>query len=107
MTPEEILAEARKIVAADIEFNDAIAAIKRAVGEQRVGSYDRYVSTEKEVRDASTKAEQMLDENAIEQTSRKDLFEVYNRLWEQIKDDPKATDEESRKFLEKVVKGFK
>ncbi|KAM9939686.1 hypothetical protein OXX80_000829 [Metschnikowia pulcherrima] len=123
MTPEEILAEARKIVAADIEFNDAIAAIKEPSvnsvlvptieyenensHRENVITFYQYVSTEKEVRDASTKAEQMLDENAIEQTSRKDLFEVYNRLWEQIKDDPKATDEESRKFLEKVVKGFK
>ncbi|KAM9915988.1 hypothetical protein OXX80_013755, partial [Metschnikowia pulcherrima] len=76
MTPEEILAEARKIVAADIEFNDAIAAIKEPSvnsvlvptieyenensHRENVITFYQYVSTEKEVRDASTKAEQML-----------------------------------------------
>ncbi|GEQ66490.1 hypothetical protein JCM33374_g153 [Metschnikowia sp. JCM 33374] len=123
LTPEEILQQAKEIVADDISFNDGIASIKEPTVENvlmpsinyenenskraNVITFYQYVSTDKQVRDASTQAEQIMDESSIEQSSRQDLFEVYNKLWEKIKDEPSATDEESLKYLEKVVKAFK
>lgn len=121
-TPEEILAEARKIIASDVAFYDKIAAVQdptvenvlRPTIEDENSSYlasnkltfYQYVFPDKAVRDASTEAENLLDQSAIEQNLRVDVFKVYNELWEKIKG-TNATDPESMKFLEKTVKNFK
>lgn len=122
LTPDEIVAAANKYIEEDTKFNDAIAAIKNPTVEnvliptvnhenegyfqENLVTFYQYVSTDKEVRDASTKAEQLLDEHSIEQNARVDLFRVYNKLWESIKD-TNDTDAETLKFLEKTVKFFK
>lgn len=123
MTPDEIVNAAKDFIAEDTKFNDAIAAIEHPTVANVLDAttayenantfrtnqvtFYKYVSPDKAVRDASTKAEVMLDEHEIEQGSRVDLFRVYNALWEQIKDDPAATDPESYKVLEKIVKHYK
>lgn len=122
LTPEEILLTARQYIADEIKFNDQIAAIEVPTIEnvliptanrenenyflESLITFYQYVSTDKKVRDASTEAEQIMDENSIEQNSRVEVFNVYNKLWEKIKDS-NETDPESLKFLEKTVKFYK
>lgn len=122
LTPEEILLAAKQYVADEIKFNDQIAAIEEPTVEnvliptanrenenyftESLITFYQYVSTDKNVRDASTEAEQLMDENSIEQNSRVEVFNVYNKLWEKIKDS-NETDPETLKFLEKTVKFYK
>lgn len=122
LTPEEILLTAQQYIADEIKFNDHIAAIEVPTIEnvliptanrenenyflESLITFYQYVSTDKKVRDASTEAEQLMDENSIEQNSRVEVFNVYNKLWEKIKDS-NETDPESLKFLEKTVKFYK
>lgn len=123
LTPEEILENAKKVIAKDIEFNDYIAAIENPtvenvldpstkyenenIFEANLLTFYKHVSPDKALREASNEVEKLLDEHEIEQGSRVDVFKVYNALWEKIKDDKNATDPESLKFLEKVVKSYK
>lgn len=121
-TPQEILDAAEKLKAEEIAFNDHIASIEDPTVEnvlipttrheneryfdENLITFYQYVSPDKEVRDASTKAEQILDECLIEQSSRVDVFRVYKKLWEKVKDSADL-DAETRKFLEKTVNYYK
>ncbi|GEQ69643.1 hypothetical protein JCM33374_g3316 [Metschnikowia sp. JCM 33374] len=123
LSPQQILQEANTIVFDNKAFNEKIAAINEpsvhnvlipTINHENENfwksdmlKFYRHVSPNKEVRDASTEAEILLNTAKIEQDSRKDLFHVYNKLWEQIKNNPHATDEESLKVLETIVNGFK
>lgn len=123
MSPDEILAAAHRLVAADVAMNDKIAAIENPTienvlwptikhsnespFEEDQATFLQYVSDDQAVRDASTEAERIIDQNAIEQGSREDLYKVYSTLWESVKDKTDALDPESRKFLEKTVLHFK
>lgn len=122
LTPENILVAAKQYVQDEIDFYNEIATVDVPTIENVLVptanrenenyfvesslTFYQYVSTDKEVRDASTAAEQMIEENSIEQSSRVDVFKVYNALWEKIKDDA-AIDPESRKLLEKTVNYYK
>lgn len=122
LTPEEILAQAKDVVRKEIEFNDYIASIEEPSVENVLVpainfsnenefpesslTFYQYVSTDKAVRDASTKAEQLMDENLIEQNTRVEVFQVYNKLWENINSST-SVDPEWLKFLEKTVKYYK
>lgn len=121
-TPQEILAEAKELIAKDKAFYDKIAAIEEPTVENVLIpsteyenaqyfpvnklTFYQYVSPDKAVRDASTEAENLLDQASIEQNSRVDVFKVYNKLWEKI-NGTDATDPETMKFLEKTVKFYK
>lgn len=121
-TPEEILQETKAFIAEDVAFHDKIAAIEEPTVENVLIpttryenalyfpvnklTFYQYVSPDKAVRDASTEAENLLDQNSIEQNLRIEVFRVYNKLWEQIKDTD-VVDAETLKFLEKTVKYYK
>ncbi|KAF3992361.1 hypothetical protein FT663_01198 [Candidozyma haemuli var. vulneris] len=121
-TPEEILTETKALIAKDVAFHDQIAAIEEPTVENVLiptTNYEnseyfpvnkltfyQYVSPDKAVRDASTEAENLLDQNSIEQNSRIEVFRVYKKLWEKIKDSD-VVDAETLKFLEKTVKYYK
>lgn len=121
-TSDQILKAAEELAKKDVEFNDYIASIEEPTVENvlvasieyeneryfKEGqlSFFQYVSTDKALRDASTKAEQILDENSIEQSSRIEVFTVYNNLLEKIKG-TNETNPEYLKFLEKTVKHYK
>lgn len=121
-SPQDILAEARAIISRDVAFYDQIAEVKEpAVDNVLIPTLEyenaahfpetkltfyQYVFPDKAVRDASTEAETLLDQNAIELSLRVDVFEVYNELYEKIKG-TNATDPESMKLLEKTVRFFK
>lgn len=122
LTPDEILLTAKHYIEDNIKFNDKIAAIEEPTIDnvliptanrenenyfvENLITFYQYVSTDKEVRDASTKAEQLIDESSIEQNSRVEVFQVYKKLWEKIKD-TNETDPETLKFLEKTVNFYK
>ena len=71
----------------------------------RILGFYQYVSGNEELRNASTKAEEVLDEFSIECNMREDVFKlvegVYNR-----KADAADMDPESRHLLEKEYKGY-
>lgn len=122
LTPDQIKLAANRYVQDEIKFNDEIAAIENPTVDnvllptaQRENenyfveaslTFYQYVSTDKEVRDASTEAEELIEKNSIEQSSRVDVFKVYNALWEKIQN---STDvhPESLKLLEKTVLYYK
>lgn len=121
-TPQEILAAAEDLKKEEIAFNDRIAAIDEPTVEnvlipttrheneryfaENLITFYQYVSPDKDIRDASTKAEQILDECLIEQNSRVEVFRVYNKLWEAIKNSTDV-DPETLRFLEKTVNHYK
>lgn len=87
-------------------------------------SFYQHVSANKELRDASTKAEELLDENSIEQWSREDVFKSFDQLNKSLNKnedgkgveqvsisrkgkDLNALDAESKRYLSKVLTTFK
>lgn len=121
-TPEEILQQAKAYVESEKKFHDHIASIEQPTVEnvliptaERENSvyldvnqltFYQHVSPDKAVRDALTEAEQLIEEAEIELNLRVDVFKVYNKLWEDIKD-KNVTDAESLKLLKKQVLLYK
>lgn len=62
----------------------------------------QHVSADKALRDASTEAEQILDQSSIEQWSRADVYSVLRSL----KEKNLELDPESERFLNKTVLEF-
>lgn len=120
-TPEQILAQAKELIAKLKEFNDKIASEKNPTVDsvlyptiafdnenhflENQLTFYQSVSTDKAVRDASTQAESLLDESIIEQESREDLYLVYQKLLDNVQD--LTLDPEHHKFLVEKVKLFK
>ncbi|KAK6454064.1 oligopeptidase [Scheffersomyces xylosifermentans] len=73
--------------------------------ENQVTFY-QYVSANKELRDASTKAEEAMEQASIEQSLRVDVFKVFSKLHDTIKDDV-SIDAETKRLVDKVVKYYK
>lgn len=61
------------------------------------------VSTDKALRDASSAAEQIIDETYIQQGLRIDVFKVFKKLWLSLKDSPES---EYKRYLHKIYKGY-
>ncbi|PSK79681.1 hypothetical protein CJJ07_000303 [Candidozyma auris] len=121
-TPERILEEASLIVQRNKEFNDYIAAITKPtiantlepsikyhnehnIDNNQLGFY-KYVSPDKDLREASSKADRLIKSAAAEQATRADVFKVYDELLRQIKEKDIPLDAESQKFLEQKVRSF-
>ncbi|EME79322.1 uncharacterized protein MYCFIDRAFT_57655 [Pseudocercospora fijiensis CIRAD86] len=69
-----------------------------------IGFYQA-VSTDAEIRDASTEAEKQVDDFSIESSMREDIFTLVDAVYKKQKDD-QSLDPESRRLLEKEHKGF-
>lgn len=121
-TPEQILKEASVIIERNKEFNDYIASITKPtiantleptikhhnehnIDDNQLGLY-KYVSPDKDVREASAKAERLIRSAAADQASRAVVFRVYDKLLREIKEKPIPLDAESQKFLEQKVRSF-
>lgn len=119
-TPEEIMEIAKELAQKEVEMNDYVASLEDPTVESLLIPYTKHenessflenqivfyqdVSADKAKRDASTKAEQLLQENGIEQSSRGDVFKVLKKLHNKVKDaDESVIDKESKRFLDKVV----
>lgn len=70
----------------------------------RILGFYQYVSSDAELRDASTEAEKMLDEFAIEMGMREDVFKIVDAVFQ--KRDKLGLDPESLRFLEKERKSY-
>ncbi|KAK7678639.1 hypothetical protein QCA50_018365 [Cerrena zonata] len=119
-TPEEIMEIAKELAQKEVEMNDYVASLEDPTVENLLIPYTKHenessflenqivfyqdVSADKAKRDASTKAEQLLQENGIEQSSRVDVFRVLKKLHNKVKDaDESVIDKESKRLLDKVV----
>ncbi|KAI5966297.1 PRD1 [Candida pseudojiufengensis] len=69
-------------------------------------TFYQHVSDNKELRDASTEAEELLDKTSIEQWSRLDVFQVFEKLNESVKNDA-LVDPETKRYLTKILISFK
>ncbi|KAF2199206.1 zincin [Delitschia confertaspora ATCC 74209] len=74
---------------------------KMAIESHIIGFYQA-VSTNKELRDASTEAERMMDEFGIEASMREDAFNLVDAVWKK----GESLDPESKRLLEKDHKGY-
>lgn len=121
-SPEEVLEIANAIAASETKLFNEIAAITDPsianVLKPFATHYDensfpegqstfyQHVSTNKELRDASTKGEEIMDNNSIEQWSRADVYQVFQKLYDSVKNDS-SLDPESKRYLEKTLVSFK
>lgn len=70
----------------------------------RILGFYQYVSSNSELRDASTEAESIMDEFAIEMATREDVFKIVDAVYQ--KKDSLGLDTEDKKFLEKERKNY-
>lgn len=120
-TPEELGKIADQLTKQEKELFDQIAATENPTLENVLKPFAKYnnengflelqvtfyqyVSTNKELRDASTKAEELIEEKSIEQWSRPEVFQVFQKLYDSVKDTD--IDPESKRYLNKTVTAFK
>lgn len=121
-TPEQVLDLANEIATNETKLFDQIASIENPTIENVLKPFSKHyndnsfpegqitfyqhVSTNKELRDASTKGEEIIDNNSIEQWSREDVYKVFQKLLDTVKDDAEL-DPESKRYLEKTITSFK
>lgn len=121
-TPEEIVKATEDYISKSKALNDRIGAItdptvensfkphaefdNESSGISNILTFYQHVSASKELRDASTQAEQKLRDYGIEQSSREDLFKVFNKLFEETKDYDSLTDE-TKKYIKEINDGFR
>lgn len=120
----QVLAETTKSIEDSTVFLDNLASIKAPSIENFVKPYLhheneisplfnrltflKHVSENKELRDASTKATELIENFGIESSLRYDIFAQFDKIWLQLKDDKdfKKKDFETYKFVEKCHKDF-
>ncbi|ONH64899.1 Saccharolysin [Cyberlindnera fabianii] len=66
----------------------------------------QHVSDNKELRDASTKAEKLIRDFGIESSMREDLYKVFKKVYEDTKDSTEVNDE-SKRYLQKTNNEFR
>lgn len=76
----------------------------QAALSSRILGFYQYVSSDSELRDASTEAEKMLDEFSIEMGMREDVFKIVDAVYQ--KKDSLGLGGEDLKFLEKERKNY-
>ncbi|KAK9457702.1 hypothetical protein V1511DRAFT_494359 [Dipodascopsis uninucleata] len=117
-TPEQITQETDSIIASTKELHDSVAldqeltfesVIKRLAeadniryGQINQLTFYHHVSTNKELRDSSSKAEELFRDFDIEAAMREDLFKVVNAVYNKKPD----VDPESNRLLEKMNLDF-
>ncbi|KXT15468.1 hypothetical protein AC579_10592 [Pseudocercospora musae] len=73
--------------------------------EAHIIGFYQAVSTDAEIRDASTEAEKQMDDFVIEASMREDIFNLVDAVYKKQKND-QSLDAESRRLLEKDHKGY-
>ena len=73
--------------------------------ETHIIGFYQAVSTDAKLRDASTEAEKLMDDFAIESSMREDIFALVDEVFKKQKDD-QSLDSESRRLLEKDHKSY-
>ena len=123
-TPEQVKSNAKDLAERYVQLNDSIAKIENPTIDNVLIPYADFsndnafienqltfyqsVSADKDLRDASTEAEQLLDECYIQQGLRVEVYQVFKKLWESVKDaDESVIDSESKRYLDKIITGYK
>ncbi|KAG5421917.1 PRD1 [Candida metapsilosis] len=117
-TPQEVLQLAKEYATKEKSLFDTVASIEDPTVENVLNpftkfydesafpigqlSFYQHVSADKALRDASTEAEQIIDQSSIEQWSRSDVYSVLKSLKEKKPD----LDPESQRYLDKTVLEF-
>lgn len=117
-TPQEVLQLASELAVKEKGLFDSIASVEDPTIENVLNPFIKFhneaefptnqvlfyqhVSADKALRDASTEAEQILDQSSIEQWSRADVYSVLRSL----KEKNLELDPESERFLNKTVLEF-
>ncbi|CAI5757903.1 unnamed protein product [Candida verbasci] len=120
-TPEEVVEISRKLADSETKLFDQIANITEptlnnvlkpfAIKANNDGfpegqaTFYQHVSTNKELRDASTQGEEIIEKNSIEQWSREDVYKIFDKLYKSI--DVDSIDGESKRYLDKIITAFK
>lgn len=123
-SPEDILQLTNETIASTSALHDALAGVENPTVESLIKpflehenttqplinqlTFLQHVSADKEVRDASTKATELLQDFEIEASLRHDLFVQFDKVWQACKDDAKFKKEhfELYKFVEKCHKDY-
>lgn len=123
-TPTQVIDKTNEAITSSNEFLDKLESITEPSVENFVKPYIdhentisplfnqltflQHVSADKELRDASTKATELIENFGIESSLRFKLFKQFNAVWKQLKDDAifKEKSFEIYKFVEKCHKDF-
>jgi metallopeptidase MepB len=102
---------AKDIKPAEASFENVLLPMARdedAAGlESRIIGFYQAVSTDSELRDASSKAEEIMDEFNIETSMREDIYALVEAAWEkEQKGESSGLDGESLRLLEKERKSY-
>lgn len=117
-----ILASARNLLAQAVQFNDYIASVEaptvanvllRLIEHehhmlllQNQLIFLQHVSADKNIRNASTEAQRLLEQTAIEQETRAEVYHVYKKLHLQVVASEEKLEPELRKFLDMTVQAY-
>ncbi|XMA16161.1 hypothetical protein WAI453_008952 [Rhynchosporium graminicola] len=100
----------KDVKAEDATFDSVV--LKMAQNEDEIGLKSRIigfyqaVSTDAGLREASSKAEEIMDEAFIELSMREDIFKLVDGAWERAKKDTTKLDGESLRLLERERKSY-
>lgn len=122
-TPAQVVADAKAVAAAWTATNDQVAGIKEPTVANvlvpftqqentnmlKIGQLVFYlsVSANKELRDASTEAEQILDDNSIEQLARSDVYQVFKKLAAKVASGTEKIDGETQRWLDQRLRSYR
>ncbi|GMM38680.1 metalloendopeptidase [Saccharomycopsis crataegensis] len=121
-TPEQILEKTKRFLEKVKEQDDSIAALSEPTLENLIIPYSQWenerfrminyltlyqhVSTNPEIRNASTEAEKLLDKQAIESGLREDIFKNVKKVYEDNKDNDSLAPELKR-FISKLYNAYR
>ncbi|KAG2731595.1 hypothetical protein G9P44_005182 [Scheffersomyces stipitis] len=124
-TPQQIADLTEELIETTKAFNDHIASLSSNLTVEGVLLpyidfenesqllinqlfFYQYVSSDKDIRDASTAAEELFSEKMIEQSLRTDVYEVFKKLQEKVDSGMLSiASKEHQLFLSKTMLGFR
>jgi saccharolysin len=119
-TPAEIVERAQELIDKAQKLDDELASVTPSIedtlekhaqfhnttnGLQNQLTFYQHVSTDKEIRDASNKAEKLICDFGIESSQREDVYKSFQTLLDSV--DLTQLEPETKRYLEKTVNEFK
>lgn len=107
----QVLDKIGSLLDEECTVENVIEAMSRQESEFRIATaaigFLKHSSADKELRDASTKAEQLTDDYGIEKATREDLFRATKALIKNLGDQINDLEPETKRFIDKLMLGFK
>lgn len=120
-SPQLIMTLAEQVVKQDKEICDYVASIEDPTIENTLLPFIDHsqentflenqitfylaVSPVKDIRDASVEAEKLIDKHSIEQSSRIEVYKVFEKLWNKV--ESQDLDPQTKRYLEKTISYYK